>query len=383
MDRYGPRKPLLAAVVLLMVPLYAALWGVMPGGPVGTAGLLLILIGTGLLFALTEVLHNALLVPAAGTRAAEASGLALALGNLVSVGLLVALLWGFALPGTVDWPFVPSAPLFGVDQATHEPDRLTGPIVAASLGTGLLLILLFVPDMRRTGLSLAQALAGAPRDLWAMARRLGEVREATIFLVARMLYADGKAAILLFGGVLAAGVMGWGTRAMLAYGILLSILAVLGGLLAPRLDRALGPRNAVLVEIGATVLLFVLLLLTAPGRLAGVPVATAPLFDGPFFTTPAEIGFIALGGLSAIAITAAYASSRTLMTRLVPPERLGTFFGFYALSGTATAWLGPLLVAFGTLRFGSQQGGLAMALLLLVAGFLLLLKVRPAGRPRP
>lgn len=381
-DRFGPRKPFLAGVVLLMLPLYAALWWVMPGGGVGPRAMVLILVGTGLLFALTEVLHNALLVPAAGAKAAEASGLALALGNFVSVFMLVGLLWGFALPGTVDWPLVPPAPLFGVDQAAHEPARMTGPIVAVSLAIGLLLILRFVPDAARTGQPLPAALRGAAGDLGGMLRALASEREATRFLLARMLYADGKTAILLFGGVLAAGVMGWGTLEMLAYGILLSVLAVGGGLLAPRLDRALGPRNAVLLEIGVTAVVLVALLLTAPGRIAGIAVATAPLFDGPMFTTPAEIGFIAIAGISAISITAAYASSRTLLTRLVPPQRLGTFFGLYALSGTATAWAGPLLVAIGTAQTGSQQGGLAMVLLLLAAGFLLLLTVRspPARR---
>lgn len=375
-DRFGPRKPFLAAVVSLMLPLYAILWWVTPGGPVPPSAFLLLLVASGILFALTEVFHNALLVPAAGMKAAEASGLALALGNLVSVVMLVALLWGFALPGSVDWGLVPGAPLFGVDPSAFEPARMTGPIVAVSLGVGLALILGFVPDAARTGLSLRAALAAGLADLGGMVGQLRSEREAAKFLLARMLYADGKTAILLFGGVLAAGTMGWGTLEMLAYGILLSVLAVLGGLLAPRLDRVLGPRNAVLLEIGVTALVLVALLLTAPGRIAGVPVPVAPLFAGPMFTTPAELGFIAIAGASAISITAAYASSRTLLTRLVPPRRLATFFGLYALSGTATAWAGPMLVAFGTAAFQSQRAGVAMVLGLLAAGFVVLLGVR-------
>jgi drug/metabolite transporter (DMT)-like permease len=42
----------------------------------------------------------------------------------------------------------------------------------------------------------------------------------------------------VFGGIYAAGTMGWGTLQMLGYGIVLSCAAVVGGLLAPRLDVA-------------------------------------------------------------------------------------------------------------------------------------------------
>ena len=65
---------------------------------------------------------------------------------------------------------------------------------------------------------------------------------------------------------------------------------------------------------------------------------------------------------------------------LVRPERLGTFFGLYALSGTATMWLGPLLVAVGTQLTQSQQGGFATVLILLGLGFLLLLGVKVPAR---
>ncbi len=379
-DRLGPRKPMLTFVVLGMMPLYAAMWFVTREGPIGPALFIAIAATKSVLFAWSEVLHNALLVPAARGQVAKTSGLGLALGNATSVAFLVFVLLAFSLPGQVDWGWVPSQPLFGIDQAAHEPARLTGPMAAASLGIGLLLILWGVPDAAPTGERLGAALRKGFGDLMAMLRELKTEREAAKFLAARMLYVDGKTAILLFGGVLAAGTMGWGTLEMLAYGITLSILAVIGGLLAGKLDMALGPRNAVLLEIAVTALVLVVMLGTRPGMIAWMPAPTAPLHDGPMFRTPAELAFIAIAGISAISITAAYASSRTLLTVLVRPERVGTFFGLYALSGTATMWLGPMLVAWGTLATGSQQGGFATVLGLLGAGFVLLLFVKAPRR---
>lgn len=375
-DRLGPRKPALTLTVLAMIPLYVALWFVTRDGIISTGVLLAIIALKGMFFAWTEVLHNALLLSAARGHTARTSGLGLALGNATSVAFLIFVLLAFSLPGVVDWSWVPSAPLFGVDQSTYEPARLTGPLVAASLGVGLALILWGVPDVKPTGETLGSALKKGFSDLMGMLRELKTEREAAKFLAARMLYVDGKTAILIFGGVLAAGTMGWQTLQMLAYGIILSILAVGGGLLAGWLDPRVGPKRAVLVEIFVTALALVALLGTVPGQVAWMPVSTVPVHGGPMFNTLAELGFIAIAGVSAISITAAYASSRTMLTTLVRPERAGTFFGLYALSGTATMWLGPMLVAWGTIASGSQQGGFATVLLLLGAGFLLLLTVK-------
>ena len=54
------------------------------------------------LFAYSEVLHNSMLIRAAGLKGAHsASGLALSLGNAASVVALAFTAWAFALPGKV------------------------------------------------------------------------------------------------------------------------------------------------------------------------------------------------------------------------------------------------------------------------------------------
>ena len=108
--------------------------------------------------------------------------------------------------------------------------------------------------------------------------------------------------------------------------------------------------------------------------------AHAPLWNGPVFTHLPDVIFVLVGFVNAVFITAQYASSRTLLTRLTPPDQTGTFFGVYALSGVATAWLAPTLVNLGTRVTGTQQGGFAMLLLLLAIGLAGLSFVRGGGR---
>ena len=267
-DLIGRRKPLLFAVTALMAPLIASLWWTTPDGRgLGVDAVIVIAAAIAVLFAYSEVLHNSLLVRAAGLQKAHAaSGLALALGNAISVAVLVFVLWAFVLPAAVPG-FTPRSPLFGLSAARHEPSRIVAPIAAALLALGTVPFFLFTPDCPPTGMALPRALrAGAGR----LARMLGSLRgrrDATVFLLSRMLYIDAMTGVLLFSGVYASGVMHWGVMQLLAFGVLLSVLAVVGGAAGAALDHRFGPKVAVRLEIGVTALALVALVGVAPDRI--------------------------------------------------------------------------------------------------------------------
>jgi UMF1 family MFS transporter len=383
-DRLGPRKPWLAALISLMVAMTVALWFT----PVGGGGLSPVMVATifaamGVAFAYHEMLHNALLVPAAGIAgAARASGLALAGGNAMSVLMLIGVLVAFALPGKVDWGWLPPAPLLGLDPALGEPDRITTLLVAGVMALFSVPLFLKVPDMARTSLSLPQAIRAGAGDLAALVRGARGHRNVLTYLLARMIFTDGLTAILVFSGLFAAGAMGWATLEMLAYGIVLSIAAVAGGLLAGRLDDAVGPKTSLKLELGLLIIIQALALGMAKDRILYQPWHGAPLWNGPMFTTLPELVFLGLGCLVAITVTAAYASSRTMLTRVAPPDQLGVFFGLYVLSGAATMWLGPMLIEAATRIGGTQALGLTPILGMLGVGWLLLFAVRGGGPVR-
>jgi len=388
-DKFGPRKVWLALIVAAMVPMMASLWWTRAdhtGLSVTTT--LELTTAIGVLFTWSEVLHNSLLVRAAGLGAAhKASGLALALGNAFSLLALGFTAWAFALPGlpaTQTWAWLPKAPLFGLSRALHEPERVVALMAAAMFAVGALPLFLFTPDAPKTGIPFLTAIRSGVADLWAMIRTVRRHRNAAIFLAARMFYVDGMTAILIYAGVYATGVMKWHALEMLFFGITLSILAVLGGFVGRWLDHGVGPKRAVQIEIGMSLLGIVAFLGMAPDQILYFwhfdPAAHAPLWQGPFFRTLPEWIYLAIGFSNAVFITAHYASSRTLLTRLTPPEQTGAFFGVYALSGTATIWLGPFLVNQGTRIFKTQQGGFATIIALLAIGFVGLLFVRGGRR---
>jgi UMF1 family MFS transporter len=388
-DNLGRRKIWLALVVGLMVPLTAALWFTKADHTgLSVTQTLAITTVIGVLFTWSEVLHNSLLVRAAGLRAAhKASGLALALGNAFALAALGFTAWAFALPGlpaTAAWGWLPHAPLFGLDRALHQPERVVALLSAGVFALGALPFFLFTPDAPRTGVPVLRAFARGARDLWSMVTTVRAHRNAAVFLASRMFFVDGMTAILIYAGVYAAGVMKWNPLEMLFFGIILSVLAVLGGFVGHWLDARVGPKIALRIEIGVSLLGIVALLGMTPHTILYLwtwdSTAHPPMWEGPFFRTLPDWVFLLIGFSNAVFITAHYASSRTLLTRLTPPAQTGAFFGVYALSGTATSWLGPLLVNTGTHLFRTQQGGFATVTLLLALGFAGLLFVRGGGR---
>lgn len=385
-DKVGRRKGWLALIVGLMVPLCAALWWAKPDGSgLSISMTMLFAMTVQVLFVYSEVLHNSLLVRAAGLSGAHrASGLALSLGNLFSVLALAFTAWAFALPGKVDWSWVPATPLFGLDPATHEPERVVAWLAAGLLFFGSIPLFLWTPDAPRTGTPVLRAFGQGAAELWRMLKTISRFKDAAIYIGSRMFFVDGMNGVLVYAGVYAVGVMKWGALEMLAYGILLSIFAVLGGYVARWLDAGVGPKNALRIEIFMTMLSLTCFLGMRPDLILYFwpydAATAAPIWNGPVFTHLPDVIFVLVGFVNAIFITAQYASSRTLLTRITPPDQTGAFFGVYALSGVATAWLAPTLVNLGTRATGTQQGGFATLLLLLAVGLAGLFLVRGGGR---
>ena len=70
--------------------------------------------------------------------------------------------------------------------------------------------------------------------------------------------------------------------------------------------------------------------------------------------------------------------SRSLFARLAPPEKATEMFGFYNMFGRFAAILGPILTGYAALVLDSQRLGVLAILVLLVAGFVVLTRVKEA-----
>jgi UMF1 family MFS transporter len=378
-DKDGRRKPWVAGSVVFMVFGAVALWWALPGGEgLSVLTILTLIVCINIAFTINEVFHNAMLPTVApAERIGLISGIAFSVGNLGGLSLMLFVLIAFSLPGTIDWSFLPEAPLFGIDQAVHEHDRVVGPIAAAWMLLFTLPLLLFTPDGQGRISSVKEAASQGLKDVVETLSQLKHYRNIAIYLLSRMFMIDGMVGVMTFGGVYASGTFGWDTTTLLIFGLCTSASAMVGAFVGGRIDDRLGSKRALQIAIAMSSVILVLLVSYQPGIIFFVVnVGTEPVWSFPYFRSLPEIIYFATNQVFALFFVTGLSSSRTLMARLAPPEMATQFFGLFALSGTVTAFLAPLLVGTLTDWFDSQRAGMASLTLLMVIGFVLLLRVK-------
>jgi UMF1 family MFS transporter len=93
------------------------------------------------------------------------------------------------------------------------------------------------------------------------------------------------------------------------------------------------------------------------------------------FASAGERVFMAFAILVAFVAAPVGASSRSLLARLAPQDKMAQYFGLFAFSGKATAFLAPLLIALVTTISDSQRIGMSTVLVFLFVGFVMMLWV--------
>jgi UMF1 family MFS transporter len=379
-DKNGKRKPWIIVFVTIMIPCIFLLWFAKPaGGGIGIYPTLLLIIIVAVGFEFSAVFHNAMLPSVAPARkVGMVSGLALAFGNVGGLLLMIFVLYCFALPGESSWSFIPDQALFGLDKSAEEHNRIVGPLTSIWFLVFALPFLLFTPDGLESGLSVRKAVKQGLSDVWQTLTKLRHYSNLALYLISRMIFNDGMVGVLIFSGVYASGTFGWDSTTMLVFGIITSFSAALGAVLGGWMDDHLGSKIAVLVAVGGTALLLGVAVSIQPDSLFFfIPwTSNEPVWAFPYFKTLPEFLYFANTQIFAMFITVGFASARTMLARIAPPRMMTQFFGLYALSGTATAFLAPLLVGFFTTTFQSQRAGFSSLIILLVVGFVMMLFVK-------
>ena len=102
-----------------------------------------------------------------------------------------------------------------------------------------------------------------------------------------------------------------------------------------------------------------------------VPVA-APDSAAGLFPSLGERLYLVLGTVVGLSVGPAQAASRSLLTRIAPPDRITQHFGLLALSGRVTSFVGTLVVGVLTTIYGSQRIGISVVVVFFLAGAALL-----------
>jgi UMF1 family MFS transporter len=380
-DGRGQRKPWIALFSLALAAAMATLWIATPLAPMSTIILVLLAFVCATTFAeYTAVFTNAImpgLAPQNELGRLSGAGWACGyFGGLVSLVLIAGLV--VAIPETGK-TLLGLDPIFALDADARESDRLVGPLSAVWYLIFMIPFFLFVPDIRQP-----RPHDGRPAtaELWDTIRSLPSHPSLLLFLIARMIFTDGLTAIFTFGGIYGAAVFGWSALELGIFGIALTLIGAAGALIGGVLDDRFSAKAVIISAL-------LILLVGAFGILSVDPthvfyvVEVAPKAAGSApFSSIGEQVFLAFAMVVGLVSAPVQASSRSLLARLAPPEKITQFFGLFAFSGKVTAFLAPFLVATVTAATGSQRLGMSAIALFLITGVVLMLPVRsPAQRP--
>ncbi|MEX0371755.1 MAG: MFS transporter [Tateyamaria sp.] len=368
-DSTGRRMPWIWGFALIYAAMTWALWWTFPDA--STLFVILIAFNVALIAAEFMLIFVNAILPSLGDKdeVGKISGNGAALGywgGVLSLFIMLLLLAENDSGKTL----IGLDPLFGLNAGSREGTRSVGPFIALWFAVFMVPFFIWVREPRqanRTG-GVSEAMSDLKQSLSGALQR----RSLLNFLVSSMFYRDALNALYSAGGVYATLILGWSIIQIGVFGIVGAITAAVATQIGGIFDSRLGPKPV--IKTCCYILIAVCLVIVGMNReslfgLVPVPDGSA-LPDIVFYVCGAAIG--GAGG-------AIYAASRSMMVRHTHPERPTEAFGLFALSGKATAFLAPMLIALFSTMTGSAQLGYVPVIGLFILGLFLLRYVNPEG----
>jgi UMF1 family MFS transporter len=175
-----------------------------------------------------------------------------------------------------------------------------------------------------------------------LARTISAVKrfkEFLKFMLAFLVYNDGILMILDFGAILGAVLYGMEQQELIIFMIIVQLASVAGAYLFGLVADDFGAKRSIVISLILTI----------------VPVVW-------LYFSHSKLEFYFIGGLAGFALTGVQSLSRTIVGMFAPPGQSAEFYGFFAVTGRTSSFIGPtvfgLLVAWATTRY-MEVGGLA------------------------
>ena len=354
-DRSGRTVTVLRVLTALIVVLSAALYFVKPSPSYLILGLVLFGIGS-LVNEISGVTYNATIDQVASTRSVgRVSGFGWGMGYVGGIVSLLLIYFAFIHP---------DVGLFGITGRDGLDIRVS--MLVCAVWTLLftippLVMLKNQPPAINDGAH--PGILGAYVQLWRTLVKLWRTdRPLITFLIASAVFRDGLAGVFSFGAIIAAGTFGFSAGDVIIFGAAANITAGVSTMLFGFLDDRIGARRVILISLAALSVLSTLVFF---------------LHDG------GKTVFWIVGLGLTIFVGPAQSASRSYLARLIPEGKSGEVFGLYATTGRAISFLSPLFfgvaVTIGARvnhNENAQYWGILGIALILVAGFIVMLKVK-------
>ena len=372
-DNSGRKRQWILLWSALYVAGSAALWWAVPDADTTTIILILVAFAIGMVGLEYGIVFTNAILPTLGKRSewGRISGTGWALGyigGLVSLVIMLALL----AEGDDGVTLIGIEPVLGLDADAREGTRAVGPFSALWYIVFVIPFFLWVkepPTPQRARGAVKRGL----RELKNTLRALPGRRSLFAYLGSSMIYRDALNGIYAFGGIYAAGVLGWSIIQIGVFGILAAAVGAVACWISGKLDSRFGPKPVIIAMILLLIGVCSIIISTDRTMVLFIPVEAG--------STLPDIVFYICGALIGVGGGSLQAASRTMMVRQADPERMTEGFGLYALSGKVLSFLAPGLIALATMLTESQRLGVTPLIGLFALGLVLLYWVKAEGEP--
>ncbi len=189
--------------------------------------------------------------------------------------------------------------------------------------------------------------------VWSTLSHLKHYKNLVLFLIAYFFYIEGVNTIIFFSGNYASTTLGFTSSELIVFFLTVQTTAILGSILLGITADSIGQKRTIII----TIFLWLITIILA-------------------YIILSKTGFYVVGLLAGLAMGSSQSTSRSLMSKLTPPEKKTEIFGFYSFFGKSSAVIGPLVFGLVSYLTKSQRLAIISIGFFFVIGLLILTKVQ-------
>lgn len=229
----------------------------------------------------------------------------------------------------------------------------TFPITSAFFLIFSLPIFFSLKEHRKTNVRTDSFVKIGINRVWTTLTHLKNYKNLVIFLLAYFFYIEGVNTVIFFSGNYASTTLKFETSELFVFFITVQTTAIIGSILLGITADSIGQKKTIMISL-------VLWLIT---------VCLAYLITD-------KTGFYFVGLLAGAAMGSSQSTSRSLMSKLTPPDKKTEFFGFYSFFGKSSAVVGPMVFGLVSYVTKSQRLAIISIAFFFLIGLLILTKVK-------